>query len=266
MHNKLRIGLALAVGAALGACSPAASIQPSHESTGSPAAGSPAASIPAAYESTGSYAPAIDPSAFSAEVTNPYLPWKVGSRWVYEGSAGAAGESTVVEVLAETKVIMGVTCVVVRDEVKQDGETVELTFDWYAQDAAGNVWYFGEDSTEYQNGQETGTGGSWEAGVDGAQPGIVMLADLGQSEVGLPYRQEFYAGEAEDLGKVIQLNQTAEVPLGSYDHVLVTEEWTPLEPGVVAHKLYAQGVGLVMEEYVQGGDEVSKLTEFTPGG
>jgi hypothetical protein len=223
------------------------------------------ASVPAAYVEGADYAPAIDPADFTAEITNPYLPWHPGDRWVYEGSAGASGETTVVEVLIETKVIMGVTCVVVRDEVSMDGQPVEITYDWYAQDADGNVWYFGEDSTTYADGQPSGTAGSWEAGVDGAQPGIVMLANPGTDVIGQAYRQEYLVGEAEDISKVIDVDQTAEVALGSYDRVVVTEDSTPLEPDVAAHKFYAPGIGLVMEEYVSGGDEIAKLIEFTPG-
>ena len=146
--------------------------------------------------------------------------------------------------------------------LKADGELMELTLDWYAQDAAGNVWYFGEETAEYEGGQVTSTHGSWEAGVDGAQPGIVMPAD---PVIGLVYRQEFYAGEAEDLAKAVELGATADTPAGSYTDVLVTEDWTPLEPDLLERNFYAPGIGLVMERQISGGSGVTRLVEFAPG-
>jgi len=137
---------------------------------------------------------------------------------------------------------MGVECVVVRDTAWEGGELIERTFDWYAQDQEGTVWYFGEDTKEYRNGKVTSTGGSWEAGVDGAQPGIIMQAN---PKAGLSYRQEYYEGEAEDKAQVVSVNESVTVPYGSFDHVLKTKEWTPLEPGLVEHKYYAPGVGQV---------------------
>ena len=121
-----------------------------------------------------------------------------------------------------------------------DGNLTEKTFDYYAQDKKGNVWYFGEDTKEYENGKVVSTKGSWEAGVDGAKPGFIMQAD---PKVGETYRQEYYEGEAEDMAKVLSLSESVTVPYGSFDQVLVTKEWTPLEPGLVEHKYYAPGVG-----------------------
>ena len=143
----------------------------------------------------------------------------------------------------------------------EDGELIEDTLDWYAQDVAGNVWYLGEDTAEYENGVIVSTAGSWEAGVDGAQPGIIMLAD---PQVGDVYRQEFYAGEAEDLAEITALTGSVSVEGGSWsgDEVLVTEEWTPLEPEVRERKTYALGVGVVEARTILGGDDVVFLRSY----
>lgn len=193
-----------------------------------------------------------------AQVDNPYFPLVPGTRWVMEGEGESAGEVTTTEVTEETKTILGVVCIVVRDEVTTDGELQELTHDWYAQDSAGNVWYFGEETAEYEDGEVSSTEGSWEAGVDDAQPGIFMPAD---PVIGVTYRQEFYAGEAEDLAKVVELGATADTPAGNYTDVLVTEDWTPLEPDVIERKFYAPDVGLVMERQISGGSGLNRLVE-----
>lgn len=243
-----RIIITIAMAAAAG-CAPA---------PGSPAASGDAA-MPAAFESGSPYEPSIDPAAFADRIDNRFMPLAVGARWVYEGTGDLAGEVTSVEVLAETRTVMGVLCTVVSDEVTLDGAPVEITKDWFAQDADGNVWYFGEETAEYENGEVVSTAGAWEAGVDGAQPGIVMPAD---PLVGITYRQEFYAGEAEDVGKVIEVGQSVEVPFGSFDEALVTEDWTPLEPDVAEHKFYAPGVGMVMEQIVRGGEGTFELVTY----
>ena len=204
------------------------------------------------------YEPDIDPSRFTTEIDNPYLPFTPGRRWVYEGETEDGVERIVVEVTSATREVMGVETVVVRDTVSVDGEVVEDTYDWYAQDDEGNVWYFGEDTHEFEDGVPVNEAGAWEAGVDGAQPGIVMQAD---PEVGAPYRQEFLEGEAEDMGQVIEVSTSVTTPAGRFGDVIVTKDWTPLEPEVIEHKHYARGVGLVMEEKVEGGDERIELVE-----
>jgi hypothetical protein len=209
---------------------------------------------PAAFVEGQPYQPQINAADFVELIDNPYLPWTPGTTVIYEGG----GERVEVTVTDETREIMGITATVVHDQVLTDGEVTEDTFDWYAQDRWGNVWYLGEDTKEYENGEVVSTEGSWEAGVDGAQPGIIMLAD---PQVGDTYRQEFLEGEAEDLAKVYAVGESVEVPQGSYDDVLVTEDWTPLDPDIVEHKFYARGVGVVREELVQGGDEVLELIE-----
>jgi hypothetical protein len=155
---------------------------------------------------------------------------------------------------------MGVAVTVVHDTVRVDGELVEDTHDWFAQDADGAVWYFGEESKDYENGTLVGTKGSWEAGVDGALPGIVMPAE---PKAGFAYRQEYYRGEAEDMGEVARVAQRASVTFGAFRDLVVIREWNPLEPDVVEEKYYAPGVGLVLEQVTAGGDERSELIEHT---
>ncbi len=207
----------------------------------------------------GNYTFELTPADFVTGIDNPYLPLTVGSRWVFEGG----GERTEIEVLAETRVVMGITATVVRDTVTENGELIEDTHDWFAQDVAGNVWYLGEESTEYSDGEPVSTAGSWEAGVDGALPGIVMLAD---PTAGTAYRQEYYLGEAEDMARVDRLGQTVAVPFGSYDEVTVITEWTPLSPDTVEEKYYAPGIGMIKEAAVRGGSGGAELIEYTPGG
>lgn len=208
----------------------------------------------------GNYAPAIEPADFVAEITNPYLPLLPGSRWVYESEDGS--ERIEVTVLEETRQVMGITATIVRDTAFEDGEMVEDTYDWFAQDQDGNVWYLGEETKEYEDGQVVSTAGAWEAGVDGAQPGIVMR---GTPRAGDAYRQEYYAGEAEDMGRILQLDASATVKFGDFDGVLVTEDWTPLEPEVVERKYYARGVGLILEEKITGEEGRVELVSFEPG-
>jgi hypothetical protein len=150
---------------------------------------------------------------------------------------------------------------VVHDVVSEDGKPVEVTDDWYAQDSEGNVWYFGENTAEFQDGEKD-TSGSFEAGVDGADAGVAMPA---HPEVGLTYREEYYAGQAEDRAKVLSLDEQAEVPFGHFDDVLLTKDYTPLEPDILEYKLYAKGVGQVLAQTVSGGSEREELVSFTPG-
>jgi hypothetical protein len=154
---------------------------------------------------------------------------------------------------------MGVNTTVVRDREFVDGELEEETFDWYAQDNEGNVWYFGEDSREYEDGEVVSSAGSWEAGVNGAQPGILIEGD---PQVGDTYRQEYLAGEAEDMAEVISLNESISVAYGSFENCLKTKEWTPLEPGIEENKYYAAGTGLILEKTVKGGSESLELVDI----
>jgi hypothetical protein len=210
----------------------------------------------------GDYRPDVDPADFVTGIDNPYLPFTIGSRWVYKGETDGQRERIEVVVTPRTRVVMGIGATVVRDRVFVEGELVEDTFDWYAQDRDGNVWYLGERTQEYEGGKVVSSAGSWEAGVDGALPGIVMAAE---PTVGHAYRQEYYAGEAEDMGDVIAVGGSATVAAGTFDDVVTTRDWTPLEPDVIEEKTYAPGVGVVLEAKVAGGDDVVELVAFTPG-
>jgi hypothetical protein len=210
----------------------------------------------AADRAAEAYAPAIDAARFVATVDNPYFPLVPGTRFVYETPDG--GERVEVRVTEETKTIMGVACTVVMLREFEDGELVEETADWYAQDADGNVWYFGEDTKEYEDGEVVSTAGSWQAGVDGAQPGIIMP---GAPTVGQSYRQEYYAGQAEDMGEVVSLEESVTVPYGSVERALKMREWTPLEPGDEEHAYYAPGVGLVLE--IEGDERLELVSVST---
>lgn len=218
----------------------------------------PAGSVGA---SASGYRPTIDPANFSSTITNQFLPFQPGTTWVYEGERDGQTQRDVVTVTGKTKVIMGVTCVVVTDVATHDGALLEKTEDWYAQDRAGNVWYFGEDTATYDaNGNVDSTEGSWEGGVDGAQPGIVMPTS---PQVTNSSRQEFYAGHAEDMFWVVSLDDSVQVPLGTYDHALKNLEWTPLEPEVVDAKYYVAGVGNVLEQSIAGPNETAELVSMT---
>ena len=210
----------------------------------------------------GDYSVTVDPADFVPEIDNDRLPLSPGSKWVYESTGGEELERIEVVVTDEQRIVMGVSTTVVRDTVTVDGELVEDTYDWYAQDDEGNVWYFGEETAEYEDGEIVSTAGAWEAGVDGALPGIAMQAS---PTVGDSYRQEYYPGEAEDMAEVVQTGVSGEVAFGAFDDLIVIEEWTPLEPDVVEEKSYAPGVGVVLETTVQGGSGRIELISFTPG-
>jgi hypothetical protein len=187
-----------------------------------------------------------------------------GSRWVYRGTApDGTRQRVVVTVTRRTKLIAnGVTARGVRDVVTEDGEPVEVTDDWYAQDRCGNVWYLGEATTEYENGKPVSTEGSFEAGVDGAQPGIVMPA---KPTVGLRYRQEYYRGHAEDRASIMSRTEQAEVPFGHFRPVLMTRDVNPLSPKVLEYKFYARGIGPVLAVGISGGSDREELVRYVRG-
>ena len=247
-HSSLRLfALAVLVAGTAAACGEDGSA-PSATPAGKP-------SFPPAVSP---YDPQIDPSDFVEGIDNPYMPFEPGTTLVYEGVSEDEKETVTVFVTDKTKEILGITATVVRDVVTVEGQIAEKTFDWYAQDRYGNVWYLGEDSKEYEDGKPVSSAGSWEAGVDRAKPGIVMLGD---PRVGDRYRQEFYKGEAEDFGQVLTLDESVDVPHGSFDDVLVTKDWTPLEPKVLENKYYARGVGVVFERSVKGPKEELSLVD-----
>jgi hypothetical protein len=200
----------------------------------------------------------LDAGDFVDHIDNPYWPMAPRSKWVYREN----GQRVEVTVTDQTKEILGIRATVVHDVVTEEGELVEDTYDWYAQDKDGNLWYLGETTKEYENGKVKSTEGSWEAGVDGAEAGILLP---GEPEVGTRYRQEYYEGEAEDVGEILSLEEKVEVPHGSFDHVLMTKDTTPLEPDVLEHKFYAKGVGPVLVVAISGGSGREELLRFTPG-
>ena len=204
----------------------------------------------------------LDPDDFTDDITHPYLPLDVGDRWVYEEVDEEGNlERIEVTVLDETyEVALGIEARVVRDTVTADGEVVEDTRDWYAQDSDGNVWYLGEETAEYEDGEIVSTDGSWEAGVDGALPGIVMPAE---PRPGLAYRQEYLADQAEDQAVVLSTDEMVSLPLGDYDEVVLTRDTNPLEPDVTELKFFAPGIGQVLVLQTSGGAARETLLEST---
>jgi len=204
------------------------------------------------------------PTAWAASVSNPFFPLVPGTTHRFEGETEDGTEVIVVEVLNQTRVVNGVTAAVVRDRVYIDGDLVEDTYDWYAQDIAGNVWYLGEESSEIENGKVVSMEGSWEWGVDGALPGIIMWADP-SAHIGEDYRQEYYEGEAEDWGRVTAVGRSVSVRFGNFDGCTETEEWNALESGTLEAKTYCPSVGFVLEVTLQGSAERVELVESTAG-
>jgi hypothetical protein len=200
--------------------------------------------------------PAIDPADFDSPQVNLYLPMAIGDTYVYKAETEDGIIRNEITATKRKKKILNVTCTVVYDvewiQIEEGGPWIKLeeTNDWLAWDNYGNVWYFGEDTIEYLYDEDwnylgTSDEGSWEAGVDGAEPGIIMLAT---PMPGISYQQEYYEGEAEDMGKVLKLNASVSVEYGDFDNCLKTKEWTALAPGEVEHKYYAKELGLVFIE------------------
>jgi hypothetical protein len=205
----------------------------------------------------------LDPADFSADIDNPRWPMTVGSRWVYRvtDSSDGSKKRDVIKVTHKTKMIAdGIEARVVSDVVRRHGKPIEVTEDWYAQDLQGNVWYFGEHTIEYKHGKPIDNG-SWEAGVDGALPGIALPA---KPKVGLSYREEYSKGEAEDQSRVLALDAQAEIPAGHYTDVLMTEDFSPIERRVSELKFYAKGSGqAVLAVDVSGGSEREELVKYS---
>jgi hypothetical protein len=203
----------------------------------------------------------LEPADLTADITNRYWPMDPGTRWTYREIDEEGKELEVaVTATSETKEIAnGVTARIVRDTVTEDGELIEDTFDWYAQDTAGNVWYLGEDTAEFEDGEITTRAGSFEAGVDGAQPGVIMPADPAD---GMRYRQEYYEGEAEDNGEILSLDEQAETPYGHFPEALLTKDTITIEPKVLEHKLYAPDIGPVLTLGVSGGAGREELVDL----
>jgi hypothetical protein len=254
-RTRMATALALlAAGAGITACA---------SSEGSPPSAPPAGSGAKAAVTT-PYEAKLDPANFVATVDNPYFPLKPGTVYRYKGAAenGKTVQYDDMVVTNRTKKVLGIDATVVSDVVS-DGKhkPIEKTFDWYAQDKDGNVWYLGEDTREPQNGRFVPSKGAWEAGVDGAQAGIIMPA---HPDAGDTYRQEYYAGHAEDQAKVIGDGGAVSVPAGSYKSTVLTEETSPrLEPGIAERKWYVAGVGNVREQGVKGEHDTIELVSVT---
>jgi len=199
----------------------------------------------------------FDQANFIGGVQNPYFPLVPGTIYTYRQETPDGVEINTVEVTHDTKTILGVTVTVVHDQVFLDGALKEDTFDWEANDKDGNVWYFGEDTKEL--GPPVSTAGSWEAGKNGAQAGIIMLA---HPMIGDTYYQENAPGVVADQARVKSLDETVTVPYGTFTECVKTQEWTPIEPGDRAFKLYAPGIGPILEVPNHGGGPV-ELTGLT---
>jgi hypothetical protein len=227
------------------------------------------------------WAPVLDPADFVPGGANPFFPLVPGTTLNYEADTEDGLELGLVEVTSDVKTILGINVVVVHDRVYLDAngngladgtpcspaapgftsELIEDTFDWFKTQNDGTVWYLGEDSKEYEDCVLVGTAGSWEAGVNDAFPGIVMLANpvIGQS-----YRQEFAEDIAEDWARVMSLDQSVSVKYGDFTGCLETMDWTYLEPGSREHKFYCPGVGLTLEIRPSGGQVMNELVAKTP--
>ena len=254
-RTTLALMIAL-LAAATAACSQERSA--THESATQPAAD-------AAQPSTlpqGSQPVTLDPARFTTKIDNPYWPMTPGSRWVYRETDGQASTQRVeVTVTNRTRTIIGIQARVVHDVVTEEGQLVEDTYDWYAQDDKGNVWYLGEDTRKVEDGKVTSRQGSWQAGVDDAQPGILLPA---RPDPGMVYRQEYRGTVAQDTAAVLSLDQRAKVSSGLFEHVLITKEFTPLEPRLLKHDFYALGVGPVLSLTVSGGSDREELLRYVP--
>jgi hypothetical protein len=206
------------------------------------------------------YAPVLDPANFVTVVDNPYFPLPVGRKLVYSGIKDGQTQTDTVTVTDQKKVILGITATVVHDVATHDQTVLEKTFDYYAQDKQGNVWYLGEDTTAFLPNGKADTSGSFQAGVDGAQPGIIMKAT---PQIPDAYRQECYAGQAEDTAWVVATSGSVRVPYGSVRNVLTTLEATQLEPGAYDQKVYGPRIGIVSEQSLTGPNETTQLVSVS---
>src|SRR5881396_4280885 len=218
------------------------------------------AEVSNARASTPDYEPVLDPANFVAVIDNPYFPLPIGRTLVYEGIKDGQTQVDTVTVTDQTKVLEGITARAVSDISTHDGALLEKTLDWYAQDKQGSVWYLGEDTTAYLTNGKTDTSGSWQAGVHDAEPGIIMEAN---PQIPDAYRQEFLAGQAEDTAWVVERGGTVTVPYGKLRNTLKTLEATRIEPGSYDLKVYAPGIGIVLEQSLSGPPEVASLVSVT---
>jgi hypothetical protein len=203
----------------------------------------------------------LDPADFTTSIDNPYWPMPVGAVWHVHvtNPEGESLQETITSTNQTKKIADGVTARVVSDLVYDHGKPKEITYDWYAQDKDGNIWYFGENTAEVRANGTKDTSGSFEAGKDGADAGIAMPA---HPYVGLTYREEYYKGHAEDRSKVLALDQQVEAQAGHFNGAILTDDYSPLEPTVSEYKLYAKGVGPVVAVSVSGENEREDLVSY----
>ncbi|WP_165985338.1 hypothetical protein [Streptomyces sp. YIM 98790] len=238
------IALLLAAAAGVTACGGGETGVSAQDTPGTPRQTSPTAG------------PTFDPEDFTTTIDNPYLPLEPGTRFTYRSAEGEGGTEAVVEVTDETTDILGVTVRIVAETVSVDGVVVEESRNWFAQDGEGNVWTFGADLNVVEDTEIAPTPGALAAGRDGAHPGIAMPAD---PQPGTVYPTRDTALYAETV-EVVSVDESVEVPHGSFRDVVVTEETDPLNPEAVHHRHYAEGLGLVLREQVEGGGDRLRLT------
>jgi hypothetical protein len=209
----------------------------------------------------------LKPGDFTVDIDNRYWPMKPGTRWTYHDVA-ADGTEADIEIIVTNrikKLANGIKAREIRDTVRVGGQITEDTKDWYAQDDSGNIWYFGEDTAEFDHGRVISRHGSFEAYVNGALPGVVIPGD---PEPGMAYRQEYFKGEAEDNGEVLSTHELVQVPLGKYRDALLTRDTITIEPDVQQYKLYAPGVGPILSLSISGGsggrEELVKVDTVGP--
>jgi hypothetical protein len=243
----------IALPIALGLVAVAAACGSSSQST----SGLPSGSTPVT-------ATAPDASNFDGHVVdNQWFPLVPGMTWAYRGVKDGQPSREIMVATSQTKTIQGVPCTVVSDKLYLSGALEERTLDYYAQDKDGNVWYFGEDTAELKpDGSVKSTEGTWLSGRDGAEAGIFMPAD---PQVGQSFRQEYYKGQAEDHFRILSLSEQVKTPGATSDQAMLTMEWTPLEPNVVDHKYYVQGIGTVLEQTAKGPLERNTLVSMLKG-
>ena len=202
------------------------------------------------------YEPVLRASDFVSVINNRYFPLPVGRVWVYTGVKDGQTQIDTVRVRAQTKLVAeGIRARVVSDVATHGAKVLEKTFDWYAQDKQGNVWYLGEDTTAYLPNGKLDKSGSWEAGVDDAEPGLIMK---GAPKVPDAYRQEYLAGQAEDTAWIVGGATSLKLPYGTVHHTLTSLEATRIEPGLYDKKVYAPGIGIVLERAVTGPTEIAR--------
>jgi hypothetical protein len=246
-RRRILVPAAVAVlaGAALAGCGGSGSSRATAAAHPASAASNPGGVVtapPTVGPAESSYNPKIIPADFTDKITNPYFRLRPGSVRITQGTKDGVPQTHITRVTNEKRVIAGVRCIVVSDIVRTNGALAEKVSDWYAQDKAGNVWYFGEATADYAKGVVTSTKGSWLTGVDGAKPGIVMPF---KPTVGPAFYSEFRPGVAEDKGQVLSITENLRIPYGTFKNVVLIRDTNPLDPQLVSHKWYAKGVGLL---------------------